>query len=187
MRSCRHVALPFYTGPTIWGPLWVISEKISCRLISNEKKVKNLPGGKSSCTEKKCLYTKKRLYVGEKNSISRFEKRNSYPNQITQPPSPHPLKSQLVGPKGSKLSVLVPRRRSHQKPRADLDHGQKIPYRPLTCRSKMFVLRRHISRQEGGSKCCRWRCGERSSSTRFIQFFASLKVGTRNNFFNKNM
>ena len=52
LRSCRHVALPFYKGPTIcllreWGGggVWVISEKISCRLISNEKKSEKFTWG----------------------------------------------------------------------------------------------------------------------------------------------
>lgn len=151
LRSCRHVALPFCKGPTICllreggGGVWVIWEKISCRLISNEKKREKCTWGNVPALKKNIYMLKKilkRLYVREKILTPEvWEKKFlSKPNHPT--PLSHPLKSQLVGPKESQLSVLVPRRRSHQKPRADLDHGQKIPYHPLTCRSKMFVLRR---------------------------------------------
>ena len=149
LRSCRHVALPFYKGPTICllregEGVWVISEKISCRLISNEKKSEKFTWGNVPALKKNMYMLKilKRLYVGEKIlSPEVWEKKFlSKPNHPT--PLSHPIKSQIVGAKGSNLSVLVPRTLSHQKPRADLGHDQKIPYHPLTCRSKMFVLRR---------------------------------------------
>lgn len=150
LRSCRHVALPFYKGPTTCllreggGGMGDMRKNILQTDFERENKGK-MYLGKRSCTEKKYLYAKKilkRLYVREKILTPEvWEKKFlSKPNHPT--PLSHPLKSQLVGPKGSQLSVLVPRRRSHQKPRADLGHGQKIPDHPLTCRSKMFVLRR---------------------------------------------
>ena len=64
---------------------------------------------------------------------------------------------------------------------------KRFPTIPLHAEVKCLFYDEHRSRQEGGSKCCRWRCGERSSSTRVIELFASLKVGTSYNFFNKNM
>ena len=78
LRSCRHVALPFYKGPTICllreggrggGGVWVIWEKISCRLISNEKKSEKCTWGNVPALKKNIYMLKKilkRLYVGEK-------------------------------------------------------------------------------------------------------------------------
>ena len=102
LRSCRHVALPFYKGPTICllregegGGVWVISEKISCRLISSEEKNEKFSWGNVPALKKKYLYAKKSLngfMSGRKFYLQRFEKRNSYPNQITQSPYPTPSK-----------------------------------------------------------------------------------------------
>ena len=146
--------------------------------------------GKRSCTEKKYLYAKKilkRLYVGEKILSQRSEKRNSNPNQITQPPYPTPSKANQSAPKEASYLYWYPGGVHTKNPVRTWAMVKRFPTIPSHAEVKCLFYDEHSSRQEGGSKCCRWRCGERSSSTRFIELFASLKVGTSYNFFNKNM
>ena len=164
--------------------------KISCRLISNEKKSENFTWGNVPALKKNIYMLKKilkRLYVGEKILSPEVWEKKFLPKPYHPTPLCHRLKSQIVGPKGSNLSVLVPRTRSHQNPVRTWAMVKRFPTIPSHAEVKCLFYDEHSSRQEGGSKCCRWRCGERSSSTRFIELFASLKVGTSYNFFNKNM
>lgn len=125
---------------------------------------------------------------GKKFYLQRFEKRNSYPNQITQPHYPTPSKVKQSAPKVASYLYWYPGGVQTKNPVQTWDMVKRFPTIPSHAEVKcLFYDREHSSRQEGGSKCCRWRCGERSSCTRVIELFASLKVGTSYNFFNKNM
>ena len=53
---------------------------------------------------------------------------------------------------------------------------KRFPTIPSHAEVKCLFYDEHSSRQDGGSKCCRWRCGERSSSTRFMSCLRHLRL-----------
>ena len=124
---------------------------------------------------------------GRKFYLQRFEKRNSYPNQITQSPYPTPSKVKQSAPKVAIYLYWYPGRVHTKTPVRTWAMIKRFPTITSHAEVKCLFYDEHSSRQEGGSKCCRWRCGERSSCARFLWLFASLKVGTSYNFFNKSM
>ena len=90
--------LPCWTPRLLWGRpfdfwggagegrglVWVISEKISYKLISRGKNYcKETPGEKISYTEKKKML---HLCMSEKNLSPEVWENNFYPNQITRTP-----------------------------------------------------------------------------------------------------
>ena len=120
---------------------------------------------------------------GKKFYLQRFEKSKSYPNQITQPLYPTPSKVKQSAPKVASYLYWYPGGVHTKNPVRTWAMVKRFPTIPSHAEVECLFYDEHSSRQEGGSQCCRCRCGERSSSTRFIELFASLKVGTSYNFF----